>query len=876
MSSIRYTVNSCLVGALMLSFVKPPAEAQGTISDYERANTLSQRVTGKVVKANWKPDWFGNKGRFWYRLDLGEGRREYALVDPAIPSKHPAFDHTRMADSLTGILGRKVDPARLPVDTISYSAGLDTVHIQVGDKTFACDLKTYTLHPETKPLGHATALSLEDAPRTSRSGGEETVLNFVNRTNGNVLLYWMDTEGQRKEYGTLKPGEQRDMHTYAGHVWLATTLDNKPLGVFVAQALPDSAVIDGAVLAPRPRPRRANRADAAISPNGKWRVFVRDNNVMLQAIKQGTTEGDTTPLTTDGKPEDRYEGQPIWSPDSTKCVVFKTVPAEEHKIYLVESSPKDQVQPKLHPLDYLKPGDRVAHQRPHLFNIATKRDIPIKDDLFSNPFELDDIQWDPDSTRFTSKYNQRGHQVMRLIGVDATSGEAKTLIEEQAKTFIDWTNKVFLHRVSHADSGNINNNKVEGAAQQDLQTGRHRSSEAIWMSERDGWNHLYLYDTQTGLVKNQITRGPWVVRKVDRVDDIKRQIWFQASGIHSQQDPYYIHYCRIDFDGSNLTMLTEGDGTHTLTYSPDGNYYVDSYSRVDMPPVTELHLASTGKKILDLEKGDASTLLATGWKYPERFVAKGRDDKTDIYGVIVRPINFDPKRRYPVIEDIYAGPQGSFVPKAFSPANGLQALAELGFIVVQIDGMGTNNRSKAFHDVCWKNLGDAGFLDRIKWIRAAAVKYPFMDLSRVGIYGTSAGGQNALGGLLQYGDFYKVGVADCGCHDNRMDKIWWNEQWMGWPLGPEYAAQSNVTLAPKLQGKLLLMVGEMDTNVDPASTMQVVNALIKADKDFDLLIMPGQGHGVVGSPYGKRRLQDFFVHNLLGVEPRRPAQIGLN
>ena len=247
-------------------------------------------------------------------------------------------------------------------------------------------------------------------------------------------------------------------------------------------------------------------------------------------------------------------------------------------------------------------------------------------------------------------------------------------------------------------------------------------------------------------------------------------------------------------------------------------------------------------------------------------MAKGRDGVTDIFGVILRPSNFDPAKKYPVIEDIYAGPQGAYVPKGFGPQ--VNELTELGFIIVQIDGMGTSYRPKKFHDVCWKNLGDAGLPDRVLWIKAAAAKYPQMDISRVGIYGTSAGGQNALGALLTHGDFYKVAVADCGCHDNRMDKIWWNEQWMGWPVGPHYAEQSNVTLASKLQGKLLLMLGEMDRNVDPASTMQVVNALVKADKDFDLVIMPGEGHGIAGSRYGERRLQDFFVRHLHGVEPR--------
>jgi dipeptidyl aminopeptidase/acylaminoacyl peptidase len=261
-------------------------------------------------------------------------------------------------------------------------------------------------------------------------------------------------------------------------------------------------------------------------------------------------------------------------------------------------------------------------------------------------------------------------------------------------------------------------------------------------------------------------------------------------------------------------------------------------------------------------------LTATGWQAPEVFVAKGRDGTTDIWGVIVRPTNFDPSRSYPVIENIYAGPQGSFVPKSFSTQTGMQTLAELGFIVVQIDGMGTANRSKAFHDVAYQNLGDAGFPDRILWHQAVAAEYSYYDITRVGIYGTSAGGQNAMGGMLFHREFYKAAVSAAGCHDNRMDKIWWNEQWMGWPIGPEYAASSNMENAHRLEGALLLVVGEMDTNVDPASTMQVVNKLIEADKEFDLLFIPGAGH-TSGGAYGERKRFDFFVRHLQGREPPR-------
>jgi dipeptidyl aminopeptidase/acylaminoacyl peptidase len=390
--------------------------------------------------------------------------------------------------------------------------------------------------------------------------------------------------------------------------------------------------------------------------------------------------------------------------------------------------------------------------------------------------------------------------------------------------------------------------------------------EIIWASERDGWEHLYLYDGATGKVKNQITKGDWLVRNVDYVDDAKRQIWFEAGGSIPGQDPYFTQYYRINFDGTGLTRLTDANGTHTVSFSHDRKFYVDSWQRVDLAPVAQLRRTSDRAVVLDLDKGDTTALLAAGFRFPEVFVAKGRDGKTDIWGTITRPLHFDPKKKYPVIENIYAGPQGSFVPKTFSAVAPDQALAELSFIVVHIDGMGTSNRSKAFHDVAFKDLADAGFPDRILWHKAVAAKYPYYDISRVGIFGTSAGGQSALGALLFHPEFYKVSVSNSGCHDNRMDKMWWNEQWMGWPVGPQYAASSNVDNAYRLQGKVLLIIGELDTNVDPASSLQVVNALVKAHKHFDMLYIPGQNHGV-DILADQHNRDDYFVHNLLGVEP---------
>jgi dipeptidyl aminopeptidase/acylaminoacyl peptidase len=370
-------------------------------------------------------------------------------------------------------------------------------------------------------------------------------------------------------------------------------------------------------------------------------------------------------------------------------------------------------------------------------------------------------------------------------------------------------------------------------------------------------------------VKKQLTKGAWLVRRVDRVDTTAKCVWFWAHGVRPEQDPYHLHYCRVNLDGTGLAVLTEGDGTHEVWISPDRAYFVDSYSRVDLPPVTELRRMTDGKLVLKLESADATELQKAGWRFPERFVAKGRDGKTDIYGIIFRPTNYDPKKKYPVVEHDYNAPTEFHVPKKFSALHDpIQTITELGFIGVVIDGMGTNWRSKAFHDVCWKNLADGGFPDRIEWLKAAGAKYPEMDLSRVGIFGGSAGGRNALRALIAHSDTYKVAVADSGNHDDRFHHAWYGELWMGLPVGPHYEEQSNITQAHKMKGKLFLIAGELDRNVDPALTLRTVDALIKADKDFDLLIVPGGAHCPAESPYASRRRMDFLVRHLHGVEPR--------
>lgn len=817
-----------------------PVLAQGTKSDYDRAMGLSKLYANKVFRDRVRPNWLEGNTRFWYRVDLADGASEYILVDVEAGIRKPAFDAARLAESLAKITGKEIKPQRLGIDRLRFNNEATEIRFNLEGKRYRCDLAGYEITEVTGEDVPADTLQAQRRLRPTRETGPETWITFINHCDFEVELYWNDESGERKHYATIPAGGQHRQHTFAGHVWFVTDKQDRRLAVFVATADGGDAVITEQGEGDRPQEQASRSArQRGESPDGKWVAFLKDNNVWLRNAESK----EETALTTDGTAEDGFPRELLWSPDSKKLSAMRVRKGEDRKVSFVESSPKDQLQPKLRTIDYPKPGDKIDQPRPYLLDIESKKPIDVPNGIFATPWSIEDMRWSADSSRFSFVYNQRGHQVLRLIAVDAATGAAKAIADESPSTFVDYTNKLFCFWFG--------------------------DDELVWMSERNGWNHLYLIDAKTGSVKNAITKGEWVVRRVERIDAEKRQAWFWAGGIRPQQDPYYLHLCRVNLDGSGLVILTEGDGTHEITFSPDGRFFVDRYSRVDLPPVTELRHSDDGKLICELERADASALLATGWRAPERFAAKGRDGRTDIFGIIIRPMNFDESKKYPIIEDIYAGPQAAFVPKAFGLGIQQRALAELGFVIVQIDGMGTNFRSKAFHDVCWKNLGDSGFPDRILWIKAAAAKYPQLDLSQVGLYGGSAGGQSALRGLLAFGDFYKAGAADCGCHDNRMDKIWWNEQWMGWPIGPHYEEQSNVTQAHKLTGKLLLTVGELDSNVDPASTMQVVNALIKADKDFELVVFPGANHGAGGSPYGVRRRMDFFVRNLLGVEPRK-------
>lgn len=769
------------------------------------------------------------------------GLAALAGVPMAARAQGTAADYGR-SDSLQNLL-RPLSPA--PAVGARWEDGGKrlwySVSVSYGvQKTYEVDARTgrITDAPSEPPQSDRNLRAQLPAPLQDRNG-PETTITFKNQSKRTVRVYTVDWLRQRTPYGELKPGENREQPTREGHVWLLTDESGHSLAAYQLEKGPGVAVYDGR--SPAPRVDYETAAGDGISPDGKWRLTHDHDNLRLQSVADRTQY---VTLTTDGTDSDVYETQPSWSPDSKLLAVSRVQPGDHHVVTIVRSSPPDQIQPKLHILDdYLKPGDNIGHEQLVIIDVATHKQVEVDQTLMPNPWQFTDFHWSPDAKTLYFVENERGHKRLRLVAADVATGKVRMVVEESSPTFIDYADKLWVWYLD--------------------QTG-----EALWMSERSGYNHIYRVDLATGKMK-PVTQGKWMVRSVERVFPDERQLVLKIMGRNPKQDPYYYHYARVGFDGKGFTMLTEGDGSHALYWAPDRESYLDTYSRVDLPPITELRRASDGKLLATLAKADDKALRATGWTPPERFTAKARDGRTDIYGIIYKPTNFDPAKKYPVVEDIYAGPQDFFVPKTFEAYRSDAKLAELGFIVVKIDGLGTNWRGKAFHDVCYQNLADAGLPDRILWMKAAAKTRPWMDLDRVGIFGTSAGGQSAASAMFRFGDFYKAGVADCGCHDNRMDKIWWNELWMGWPVGKAYADNSNVPVAKNLEGKLYLMVAEDDTNVDPASTMQVVNALIKAGKDFDLLVYPNSEHGVLGHPYAFRRMEDFFVRSLYGAEPRR-------
>ncbi len=822
----------------------------------------------QVYRDRVEPHWFANQSRLWYRNDLSNEARDFIVVDAIAGTREPAFDHAAVAVQISALLKREVTVAQLPVEKLEWSDDLSTVTLMGKEGTFLWNFASSKLSA-SESASESETFELFLPARGSAANGEETEIIVVNELDHPVQILWIDATLASKQYATVGAGGTHRQHTFAGHVWLFRNEDGSDVGCVEAGRTPTKVTLNEKTAeSVRRSERRRNRPGRGRrntdqptnppSPDGRFSVFIKEHNIWLNtpaedsevALSNDANAGNT--FRKDAS-RDRSVGMNYdlpnfpddiadahWSADSAHVVAFQTTQVEERRVHYIQSSPADQLQPMLQSYPYLKAGDPLPVTKPRLFRVEDRQEIAISNALFPNPWSLDFLKWHDDDSRFWLLYNERGHQRLRVLEVTATTGDVRAITDEQSNTFIHYSSE------GKFELRWLPNNQL------------------LWASERSGWNHLYRYDTLSGQLTNAVTSGDWNVRRIEHIDEEAGVVWFFAVGIKADQDPYHEHFCRVNLDGSGFAVLTEGDGTHTIEWAPDRRWFVDRFSRVDLPVVTELRTAS-GNPVCKMEAADASEIITERGSLPQRVVAKARDGKTDIWGIVHRPKNFDPAKSYPVIENIYAGPHDHHVPKAFRAGSGhQQRIADQGFIVVQIDGMGTAWRSKAFHDVCYRNLKDAGFPDRIAWMKSLKETLPQIDLSRVGIYGGSAGGQNAMAALLWHGDFYKAAVADCGCHDNRMDKIWWNEQWMGIPDGDVYQRNSNMENAHLLQGRLMLVVGELDRNVDPATSTQVAKKLVDAEKDFDFVVVPGAGHGACETPWASRRRLEFFVSTLLG------------
>lgn len=597
-------------------------------------------------------------------------------------------------------------------------------------------------------------------------------------------------------------------------------------------------------------------SDPGTSPDGRWVAYTDDYDLYVR----DTTDREVIQLTADGKEHYGYatpllspvemveEGtedidQPVevtWSPDSKRLMTYRLDQRSANRFALVQSTPEDRLRPRHFTYAYPLPGEvGLPVVEPVVFDLEqrTRTDLDV-DPIPVRYYGGEPLfEWNDDGDRLHYLHWPRGYDSVAFLEINPTTGESRTVIGEQSDTVVD----------PHVSGAHV----VDGGA------------EFVWTSERSGYHHLYLVDGASGEITNQITEGEWVVRNVVRIDANAREIYFTASGREADRDPYFRHLYRVNFDGSDLILLTPEPADHEIEMSPSGEFVVDTYSRPDKPSVTVLRSATDGCVRLELEEADVKQLLDTGWKSPEPFEAVAADGATDVYGLLWRPSDFEPDENYPVIEQIYTGPHDFHVPKTFAAYRSTaQSIAELGFVVVMVDGRGTGRRSKAFRDYSYENLSRKSIEDHKAAIRQIAEKYSYLDLSRVGIYGHSAGGYDSTHALLEHPEFYHVAVSSGGNHDHRLDKASWNELWMGYPVDDHYSEQSNCTIADRLEGELLLVHGELDQNVHPASTRRLVDALIAANKDFDMLTIPNRHHDLNGDPYFVRTRWDYFVDHL--------------
>jgi dienelactone hydrolase len=629
-----------------------------------------------------------------------------------------------------------------------------------------------------------------------------------------------------------------------------------------------------------------------VSPNGKMAAYIKDFNLWVRDL----TSGKRTQLTFDGKEDYGYatnnagwtkRDSPVllWSPNSDKIATFQHDGRGAGEMYLYNTQVGHS---KLEKWKYPLPGDSIVFKiervvihlepKPRVVRLKMQPDFhrsTISDHIAGRDGSFLDVEWSDDGSQLAFVSSSRDHKVANLQVADPQSGDVRSVLVESVETYFEsGYNMVNWHVLKETD-------------------------EVIWFSERDNWGHMYLFDLKTGQLKNQITKGEWAVLQVQHIDKENRLIYFMGSN-KEEGDPYFHYLYSINFDGSNQKNLTPENANHVITWSTSKAYFIDSYSTPITPAITAIRNRN-GEVVMKLEESDITALVNSGWVAPTPFSVKARDAKTDLYGLMYKPSNFNPRKKYPILNYLYPGPQsGSVGSRSFSPSRGdKQAVAELGFIVVEVDAMGTPGRSKSFHDIYYGNMGDNGLPDQMNAIKQLAAQNVWMDIDRIGIWGHSGGGFASTDGILRYPDFYKVAVSGAGNHDNRNYEDDWGEKWQGLlvktdepvnvqegesvnreiqkaPSGTNYDDQANQRMAKNLKGKLLIAHGMMDGNVPPTNTLLVVDALIAADKDFDMVIFPNAGHGFGNSRYFMKKRWDYFVRHLKGLEPPADFVFGDN
>ncbi len=621
-----------------------------------------------------------------------------------------------------------------------------------------------------------------------------------------------------------------------------------------------------------PAPGQSPLPPMTLSPNQKLGAFIRDWNLWVRDVATGAE----TQLTTDGVKDFGYATDNagwkhtdsailLWSPDSRKIATFQQDQRKDGEMYLV---PVTNTHPELKAWKYPLVGDKdVTMIERVVIDVDARKVIRLKmppdqhrstlcDDIACDGDTFADVEWSPDEKHLAFVSTSRDHKQEWVRVADAETGDVREVMTDTAPKFYE------------SGNGKINWHYLP------------ESNEILWFSERDNWGNLYLYDLTTGKLKNQITQGPGNVTQVLYVDDKARVIYFVGVGKEKDRDPYFEHFYSVKFDGTGLKLLTPENADHRIKVSHDGRFFTDTYSTPTQPQVTVVR-DDAGKTVMEVAKQDISKLTAAGWQPLTPITVKGRDGKTDLFGFMFKPTHFDASKKYPIINYVYPGPQiGSCGPRDFRAAHGdMQALAELGFVVVCIDGMGTPFRSKSFHEAYYADLGDNTIPDQIAGMKELAQKYPFIDLDRVGIWGHSGGGNATGAAMLHYPEFFKVGIAESGNHDQRDYEDDWAEKWAGIEVNnhdgtSNYDSQANQNFAKNLKGHLMLAHGTMDDNVPLNNTLLLVDALIKANKDFDLVLLPNMPHGYgPDSQYMTRRRWDYFVRYLAGDIPPKEYQM---